>query len=253
MAVILTIAPEASNLLGGISIQENCDLTIDLSNCKGVFGVNSFTEGYNFNQLKLTINGFKNKKFFLESQMTMETFNARVSLTVSNGDATLTNSDFEFVQSTHPEYGKVWYLHTSKMPAPTPFAQWAEDNNLLDDDAKFEAIAHNDGITNLEKFVFGLPANRATSYAENANFKQTNDDTTATFQFPLNKNVSLATKAKSATSGATVKVLVSEDLVNWSETTATQSGESGDFNLYKVEMPIPEGGKLFFKVEASQE
>ncbi len=133
------------------------------------------------------------------------------------------------------------------------FDSWAIDNSLTGDNAKPEAKPFNDGITNLEKFVFGLPANKPTSYAENANFKQTNDGITATFQFPLNKDVSLATNIKSATSGATVKVLVSEDLVNWTETTATQSGESGNLNLYKVETPIPGSGKLFFRVEASQE
>ena len=124
----------------------------------------------------------------------------------------------------------------------TSFDVWAQDNNLTGENAKPEAIPHSDGITNLEKFTFGLDASKATSYAESGLFKQISYGTNVSFQYPVNK----------AATDVAVKALVSEDLVYWTEATATKSGESGNMNIFEVKKPIPESGKLFFKVEVNQ-
>lgn len=124
----------------------------------------------------------------------------------------------------------------------TSFDVWAQDNNLTGENAKPEAIPYSDGVTNLEKFVFGLDASKATSYAESGLFKQTSDGSTVSFQYPVNK----------AATDVILKALVSEDFIHWTEATATKSGESGNMNIFEVKKPIPQGGKLFFKVEVNQ-
>ncbi len=155
---------------------------------------------------------------------------------------------FDYSRAVLMPYSTMVYVELES----TPFRQWAIENNLAE--IAPEATPHSDGITNLEKFVFGLDAHKATSYAENKLFKQTNDGNKIKFQYPVNKNIALNSRSRSANTDAIkVKTLVSEDLVNWTETTATSTTSSGEMNLYEVEMTIPESGKLFFKVEASQE
>lgn len=122
------------------------------------------------------------------------------------------------------------------------FQLWAKNNNLTGDNAKPEAIPNSDGITNLEKFTFGLDASKATSYAESGLFKQTNDGTNVSFQYPVNK----------AATDVTVKALISEDLIHWTEISTSKVGESGNMNLFEVNWPIPDSGRLFFKVEVTQ-
>lgn len=124
----------------------------------------------------------------------------------------------------------------------TSFDVWAQENNLTGDNAKPEAIPNSDGITNLEKFTFGLDASKATSYVESGLFKQTNDGTNVSFQYPVNK----------AATDVTVKALISEDLIHWTEVSTTKVGESGNMNLFEVNRSIPDSGRLFFKVEVTQ-
>ena len=123
--------------------------------------------------------------------------------------------------------------------APTPYQEWMLTNGLSGDNANALATPFNDGITNIEKFAFGLTGNKAASYSENALFKQSYSDGKANFQFPISKD---------AAGSVNVKIMTSEDLVNWVETPSSNVGESGDFNLMQTEQTVPEGGKLFFKL-----
>ena len=118
-------------------------------------------------------------------------------------------------------------------------ALWTSKNGLSGDNANALATPFNDGITNIEKFAFGLSGNKAASYSENALFKQSYSDGKASFQFPISKD---------ATDSVNVKVMTSEDLVNWMEAPSSDIGTSGDFNLMQTEQTVPEGGKLFFKL-----
>ena len=119
------------------------------------------------------------------------------------------------------------------------FALWTSKNGLSGDNANALATPFNDGISNIEKFAFGLSGNKAASYSENALFKQSYADGKACFQFPISKD---------AADSVNVKVMTSEDLVNWVEAQSSNIGESGDFNLMQTEQTVPEGGKLFFKL-----
>ena len=119
------------------------------------------------------------------------------------------------------------------------FALWTSKNGLSGDNANALATPFNDGITNIEKFAFGLSGNKAASYSENALFKQSYADGKACFQFPISKD---------AADSVNVKVMTSEDLVNWTEAPSASIGTSGDFNLMQTEQTVPEGGKLFFKL-----
>jgi len=108
------------------------------------------------------------------------------------------------------------------------------------------ATPHNDGITNLEKFTFGLDASKATSYGANVNFKHTSDATGASLQFPISVD---------AEDVVQVKALKSVDLINWTETTATATGETssgGKFKIYKATVPIGEEGKVFLKLQVEE-
>ena len=131
---------------------------------------------------------------------------------------------------------------TTYSQVTSPYDTWARESGLFGDLAKPGAKPFNDGITNIEKYAFGLDGTKATSYANNALFKQTTDGETIIFEYPVNKTAT----------DITVNVLVSEDLKSWTETTATKSAEEGNFDIYKVSQPILENGKLFFKLSVSQ-
>ena len=122
---------------------------------------------------------------------------------------------------------------------PTPYQEWMLTNSLSGDSANALATPFNDGISNIEKFAFGLSGNKAASYSENTLFKQSYADGKACFQFPISKD---------ASDSVSVKVMTSEDLVNWTEAPSSNIGASGDFNLMQTEQTVPEGGKLFFKL-----
>ncbi len=119
------------------------------------------------------------------------------------------------------------------------YLQWVANSSMSGKNKNLEATPFNDGITNIEKFAFGLSGNKAASYAENALFKQSYADGKACFQFPISKD---------AADSVNVKVMTSEDLVNWVEAQSSNIGESSDFNLMQTEQTVPEGGKLFFKL-----
>ena len=130
-------------------------------------------------------------------------------------------------------------LIVNAQTATGEFALWTSKNGLSGDNANALATPFNDGITNIEKFAFGLSGNKAASYSENALFKQSYADGKASFQFPISKD---------AADSVSVKVMTSEDLVNWTEAPSSNIGASGDFNLMQTEQTVPEGGKLFFKL-----
>ena len=143
--------------------------------------------------------------------------------------------------TTAPTIGAYEYIKVK-----TPFESWAENASLTGDNALPTATPHNDGITNLEKFTFGLDASKATSYGANANFKHTSDTTGATLQFPVSVD---------AEGVVQVKALKSVDLINWTETTATATGETssdGKFKIYKATAPIGEEGKVFLKLQVEE-
>ena len=128
---------------------------------------------------------------------------------------------------------------------PTAFQEWSMSNGL-GVDASPSATPHNDGITNLEKFTFGLDASKATSYGANVNFKHTSDATGATLQFPVSVD---------AEGVVNVKALKSVDLINWTEIIATATGETssdGKFKIYKATAPIGEEGKVFLKLQVEE-
>ena len=136
-------------------------------------------------------------------------------------------------RKSNPCIGAYEYIGSTK------YENWALSNKLENSDQYLDTTPFNDGISNIEKFAFGLSGNKAASYSENALFKQSYSDGKANFQFPISKD---------AADSVSVKVMTSEDLVNWEEAQSSNIGESGDFNLMQTEQTVPEGGKLFFKL-----
>ena len=144
--------------------------------------------------------------------------------------------------TTAPTIGAYEYIKVK-----TPFESWAENASLTGDNALPTATPHNDGITNLEKFTFGLDASKATSYDANANFKHSTDASgNASLQFPVSVD---------AEGVVQVKALKSVDLINWTESTVTATGETssdGKFKIYKATAPIGEEGKVFLKLKVEE-
>ena len=129
---------------------------------------------------------------------------------------------------------------------PTAYEKYVIENNLPNEMIDSSATPYNDGITNLEKFAFGLDASRATSYDANANFKHTSDATGATLEFPVSVD---------AEGVVNVKALKSTDLINWTNATATATGETssdGKFKIYKATSPVGEDGKVFLKLKVEE-
>lgn len=129
-------------------------------------------------------------------------------------------------------------VYVNEVQTLSAFQEWSMANGL-GVDALSTATPHNDGITNLEKFVFGLDGSRATSYGANPNFKHSVENGVASFQFPVRKDAS----------GISVKLMMSNDMSNWEEADAVSIGESGEFNLFNYSAPLPLNGKLFFKLK----
>lgn len=129
-------------------------------------------------------------------------------------------------------------VYVNEVRTLSAFQEWSMANGL-GVDALSTATPHNDGITNLEKFVFGLDGSRATSYGANPNFKHSVEGGVASFQFPVRKD----------SSGISVKLMMSNDMSNWEEADAVSIGESGEFNLFNYSAPLPLNGKLFFKLK----
>lgn len=141
--------------------------------------------------------------------------------------------------------GKDVYIENT-IESKSPYNKWANNTGLTGDNVLPNATPHNDGITNLEKFAFGLDASKATSYDANASFKHTSDATGVSLQFPVSVD---------AEGVVNVKALKSVDLINWTETTAKATGETssdGKFKIYKATAPVGEEGKVFLKLQVEE-
>ena len=161
------------------------------------------------------------------------------TLTLHVNDDTILESVYYCVIKNAKTNLETDWVYIEEVREPTKFILWADENDLSGDNANALATPFNDGISNIEKFAFGLSGNKSATYAENALFKQSYADGKACFQFPISKD---------AADSVNVKVMTSEDLVNWVEAQSSNIGESGDFNLMQTEQTVPEGGKLFFKL-----
>lgn len=137
-------------------------------------------------------------------------------------------------------------VYVEEVQMLSAFQKWSIENGL-GYDASPSAMPYNDGITNLEKFAFGLDASKATSYEANANFKYASDGTSASLEFPVGVD---------AEGVVNVKALKSSDLINWAETTATATGETtqdGKFKIYKITVPVDASeGKVFLKLKVEE-
>ncbi|MBR6389054.1 MAG: right-handed parallel beta-helix repeat-containing protein [Opitutales bacterium] len=120
------------------------------------------------------------------------------------------------------------------------FAKWASDNGLSGENASASATPQNDGITNLEKYAFGLNPAKGASYADNALFVREISDGVAHIQYPV----------LASASDVSVKLLKSSDMKIWVEVQPTQSGTSGDFNLFEADLEI--SNALFIKLKVEQ-
>ena len=136
-------------------------------------------------------------------------------------------------------------VYIENIDEPDQYQSWAIANGLSGDDALPTATPRNDGITNLEKFAFGLDGAKPASYADSPHFAQSVEGGNMVLNYPISID---------AEGALTVKALMSTDLINWSETTAAQTGTSSDgkYKLYKASAAIPEGGKIFLKLKVEE-
>ena len=124
--------------------------------------------------------------------------------------------------------------------APSGFTKWASDNGLSGESATASATPQNDGITNLEKYAFGLNPAKGASYADNALFVREISDGVAHIQYPV----------LASASDISVKLLKSSDMKTWVEVQSAQNGTSGEFNLFEADLEI--SNALFIKLKVEQ-
>lgn len=105
--------------------------------------------------------------------------------------------------------------------------------------------SYNDNITNLEKYVFGLSAQRPTSINENGNFNTyVGDDGVVRVRYPMRRYMS----------DASVKVSYSTDLKTWKTGGISTSviTEDSEFSVYEAKLDGIQPSNIWFKVEAKE-
>ncbi len=120
-----TIDVDADNVFGSVSVQKDTNLTIDLADSDAIIGFTSFSKGYNYNALNLTINEFDNYRvFFTNADFTLETLNEMCNITLIQNSETMDLKKLNLVLTlskyNHSEYGTIYWLNT--VPEP---AEWA--------------------------------------------------------------------------------------------------------------------------------
>ena len=88
-----------------------------------------------------------------------------------------------------------------------------------------------------EKYAFGLPASSTVNYSSCV--RQTSNGSGTLLEFSMKSDVK-------------ADVLTSKDLINWEKMNIAPATIGDGFSNYKVNIQIPEGGKIFFKLEAKQ-
>ncbi len=160
------------------------------------------------------------------------------------------------LRSTTPTIGAYEYLYGK----PT-YEKWMLSQQLPQETSEPTLILHNDNITNIEKFTFGLDVKKSSSYSENPNFKLYIAEPLRTFSLLRTANVSTTQKAvfeyPISVDAKDIKVVVykSVDLETWDVADNVISvGLSADnkFMIYRVEETIPVENKIFFKIEVQE-
>ncbi|MBP3358850.1 MAG: hypothetical protein J6K91_08055, partial [Opitutales bacterium] len=158
--------------------------------------------------------------------------------------------------TTAPTIGAYEYLYGK----PT-YEKWMLSQQLPQETSEPTLILHNDNITNIEKFTFGLDVKESSSYSENPNFKLYIAEPLRTFSLLRTANVSTTQKAvfeyPISVDAKDIKVVVykSVDLETWDVAdNVTSVGLSADnkFMIYRVEETIPVENKIFFKIEVQE-
>ncbi|MFR6031830.1 MAG: hypothetical protein ACLUKN_00830 [Bacilli bacterium] len=132
------------------------------------------------------------------------------------------------------------------------YETWAAKNDLFGTETAPAAITQNDGITNVEKYAFGLPCDKPATYFDNPLFSvsvshpaqtmaadnSSSAESVMTMKYPVNASAD----------DISVKAYKSHDLLEWLPAESKFDGFSGGYNLFRVDETIPRGGKVFFKL-----
>ena len=138
-------------------------------------------------------------------------------------------------------------ISTAETKKVETYAKWSADNLIgftADKRAK-NVSSYNDNITNLEKYVFGLSAQKPTSFNENGNFKTyVGDDGVVRVRYPMRRYMS----------DASVKVSYSTDLKTWKtdQISTTLISEDEEISIYESELGGNQPKNIWFKVEAKE-
>ena len=131
---------------------------------------------------------------------------------------------------------------TSQIPSGFEVFAYQNMPNSSAEDRAPEASPYSDGFSNLEKYALGLPMDRAASLADIPLFKVGVYNGTAKLSFPL----------RISANDVSVKVLVSRDLTNWTETEAAKVSETESFGLWEAGVETSAKYPVFFKLEISK-
>ena len=160
----------------------------------------------------------------------------------------INGNSYNFLVVAKNKYGETQsQISTAETKKVETYAKWSADNLIgftADKRAK-NVSSYNDNITNLEKYVFGLSAQKPTSFNENGNFKTyVGDDGVVRVRYPMRRYMS----------DASVKVSYSTDLKTWKtdQISTTLISEDEEISIYESELGGNQPKNIWFKVEAKE-
>lgn len=160
----------------------------------------------------------------------------------------INGNSYNFLVVAKNKYGETQsQISTAETKKVETYAKWSAENlvGFTADQRGKNASSYNDNISNLEKYVFGLSAQRPTSINENGNFNTyVGDDGVVRVRYPMRRYMS----------DASVKVSYSTDLKTWKtdgiSTTTITEGE--EISVYESGLDGLQPKNIWFKVEAAE-
>lgn len=160
----------------------------------------------------------------------------------------INGNSYNFLVVAKNKYGETQsQISTAETKKVETYAKWSAENlvGFTADQRGKNASSYNDNISNLEKYVFGLSAQRPTQINENGNFNTyVGDDGVVRVRYPMRRYMS----------DASVKVSYSTDLKTWKtdgiSTTTITEGE--EISVYESGLDGLQPKNIWFKVEAAE-
>lgn len=125
------------------------------------------------------------------------------------------------------------------------YENWCINNNIYTKHRKPDIVIYDDGITQLEKYLFGINPKTSASYSDNGLFKiyPIEDNSKIVFEYPVIKNKEDV---------ITIFPQVSNNLLDWSTIESTNiqidNNSNNKFNIFKVTINVDIDTDYYFRL-----